>query len=105
MPFTLSTPTEGGRKPDLRRLLRGKVIAGTGSSGTPMKLSTAPSACPTSSSLSMLMLAARRIQSGIQPGPGSRRQVVKLALRINARSLSMKSTRSASPWPSFLRKR
>ncbi len=44
--------------------------------GTPMKLSTAPSAWPTSSSVSSRMLVARRIQSGIQLGPGLRWQVV-----------------------------
>ena len=62
-----------------------------------MKLSSAPLACPVSSSLSMRMLAARRIQSGIQDGPGRRWQVVYVALRMIARFSSMKSTRSACP--------
>ena len=73
-------PTEGGSTPDLRLSLSGKLMSGTGSSGTPLKLSTAPLAVPTSSSLSRLMVLAFKIQSGIQLGPGKRRQVVKVAL-------------------------
>ena len=59
----------GGRNPDLRLPLKGKLIDGTASTGTPLKLTTAPLAWPTSSSVSIRMLAARRIQSGSQSGP------------------------------------
>ena len=51
-----------------------------GSSAMPLKLSSAPSTVPTSSSLSSSSVVARKIQSGSQFGPGRRRQVVKLAL-------------------------
>ena len=51
-----------------------------GNSGSPLKLNKAPSATPTSDSLSIWIVAARKIQSGIQFGPGRRRQLVRLAL-------------------------
>jgi len=54
----------------------GKLTVGIGRIGKPIKLRTALSAWPVSSSSSMRMLAARRIQSGIQLGPGRRWQVV-----------------------------
>ena len=66
-----------------------------GNSGTPLKLSTAPWAVPTSSLVSKLRVLARKIQSGNQSGPGKRRQVVKVALWMTVRSSSTKSTRSA----------
>ena len=42
MPLTLSTVKVGGKKPDLRLSDSGKLMAGTASTGTPLKRSTAP---------------------------------------------------------------
>ena len=69
-----------------------------------MKLSTAPSAVPVSSSLSIRMVAARMIQSGNQPGPGWRAQVVKLASRMTVRFSPKKSILCASPCESLTEK-
>ena len=72
----LSSPKVGGNSPDLRLSDSGKLSSGTGRIGTPMNVSTAPLATPVSSSLSMRMLRARKIQAGIQPGKSSRWHVV-----------------------------
>lgn len=72
----LSTPIVGGKNPERRLSLSGNPSDGKGSTGTPLKRITALRAMPSSSSLSSVMLSARKIQSGIQSGPGLRRQVV-----------------------------
>ena len=66
----------GGSRPDLRLSDSGKVMYGMGSTGTPWNSSTAPSAVPTSSSLSMRILSARSTQAGLQLASLSRWQVV-----------------------------
>jgi hypothetical protein len=66
----LSRPIVGGKRPDLRSELRGKLISGTGSKGMPLMLKEAPLAKPSLVSLLMSILLARKIQSGSQLGPG-----------------------------------
>ena len=52
----------------------------------------------------LTIVLARKIQSGNQPGPGWRVQVVRVPCRITIRCSSKKSRRAASPWESLLRK-
>ncbi|MNT29392.1 hypothetical protein D3C72_1651280 [compost metagenome] len=66
----------GGSRPDLRFSDSGKLMRGTGRIGTPLNSSTAFSATPTSSRVSMLILSARIIQSGVQVASSLRWQVV-----------------------------
>jgi hypothetical protein len=77
MPLMLSTPMVGGRKPDLRLSLSGKLmLRDRQHRHAHEERQQRALAVPTSSSWSSRMLAARMIQSGIQPGPSSGRQVV-----------------------------
>ena len=71
----LSMLMVGGKTPDLRLSVSGKLSSGRPSSGTPLNSSTPPVASPVSSTLSISIRVARTSQSGIHFWPGVRGQV------------------------------